>query len=841
MVATNLKRYENVKDKHGVTVGSWAVQVEPGYFKCTICKPVKTLCFKQGKGELTKHSESQRHRENYQNSSKSHQPSVLDLINKREENEVKEKATDFEIALATFYGVHGIPLTSIKCLVDLIKNAVPESEMLRKVKLGETKAHYLINQGIGKEYSEKTVDKLKHCIAFGASIDESEVNKVSQMEITVKVATKEGVEYRHFKTLDLEAGDAQTITDTFVDAFEDENISLNDGCIDVATDGCNTMTGEKSGVITRISKKFEGIYFTGSCGAHNASNTMQHATESFDGDLKMALVDIYFDIGGAPGKGTKRMKEFKSLCKERGHIPKQFKKFISTRFRSLRTCIGPVLDNYDEIVNYYTNVKNTVKKPSPRRNRLIEMFVIREEMSRLKFEFIYAATLDFTEKIDFFESRAANVHNTADTLEDLLFGQLNKFVDESELTVYDEGSDEIKRKTRKELANLDVNTLKVLSEKSIFIGRDTTNYMKTLGLSPTSKQLAWFYEKVRKFYQTAIKYLLKYYGKALRSDLMESFTALNPNKQSHVLTPVKLKHLASKYSKVVDNIDAINGHDKLMKEITSYQTDRDIKEFDLELLNFESFWLKVGKLTDGVDWPRYEVLPYFAIGLSVKFNSNSEVERQFSLMNNIHQNRQRNCMSQESLNSYLHIKSGAGGIENRKKCSDCTHQKNNTHCHCNLVEISDSLRSRCRRARAQYFDSLQESKNIGEKEKEEMKVKKAATEKRENERKLIRKEKLAKCTHFFSSSLLEPVYSNVDEKSKSKNSDKENNKDNSSADSNKKSKDKNNESSSADRNKKSKDNNKENSSADRNKKSKDNNKENPSPVMNKKSNKRPRN
>ena len=413
------------------------------------------------------------------------------------------------------------------------------------------------------------------------------------------------------------------------------------------------------------------------------------------------------------------------------------------------------------------------------------MFVVREEMSRLKFEFIYAATLDFTEKIDFFESRAANVHNTADTLEDLLFGQLNKFVDESELTVYDEGSDEIKRKTRKELANLDVTTLKTRPEKSIFIGRETTNYMKTLGLTPTSKQLAWFYEKVRKFYQTAIKYLLKYYGKALRSDLMESFTALSPIKQSHILTPTKLKHLASKYSKVVNNIDPINGHDKLTKEIAAYQTDRDIKEFDLELLNFESYWLKVSKLTDGVDWQRYEVLPYFALGLSVKFNSNSEVERQFSLMNNIHQNRQRNCLSQESLNSYLHIKSGAGGIEIRKKCSDCTHQKKNTHYHCNLVEISDSLRSRCRRARANYFDSLQESKSIDEKEKEEMKVKKAVTEKSENERKLKRKEKLAKCTNFFSSSLLEPVYSNLDDKSKSR-SDKENNKQNSSGDGNKK-------------------------------------------------------
>ena len=430
MVATNLKKYENVRDKYGVTVGSWAVQTAPSYFQCTICIPTKTLCFKQGKCELTKHSESKRHRDQAESDEnvKSRQPTVKDLLINKEES-MKKEAQDFEIALATFYASHGIPLTSIKCLVDLMKRFIPESEMLQKVKLGETKAHYLINNGIAKEYSEITKEKILSSIAVGASLDESEVNHVSQMAVTTKIATKEGVEYRFFKTLDLEDGEAKTITDTFVKSFKEENIDLEDKIIDAATDGCPTMIGTKSGFITRLGKEIQGIHFTGSCGAHNVSNTMQHATESFDADLKMALVDIYFDIGGAPGKGLKRMKEFKSLCKERGHIPKPFKKFISTRFRSLRTCIGPVLDNYDEIVNYYRNVKKTIKTPGPRRDRLIAFFVDREEMSQLKLNFINAATLDFTEKIDFFESRSANIHNTVDTLENLLFDQLSKFVD----------------------------------------------------------------------------------------------------------------------------------------------------------------------------------------------------------------------------------------------------------------------------------------------------------------------------------------------------------------------------------------------------------------------------
>ena len=33
---------------------------------------------------------------------------------------------------------------------------------------------------------------------------------------------------------------------------------------------------------------------------------MQHSVESYDKDMKSALVDLYFDLGGAEGKGLKR-------------------------------------------------------------------------------------------------------------------------------------------------------------------------------------------------------------------------------------------------------------------------------------------------------------------------------------------------------------------------------------------------------------------------------------------------------------------------------------------------------------------------------------------------------
>ena len=98
-----------------------------------------------------------------------------------------------------------------------------------------------------------------------------------------------------------------------------------------------------------------------------------------------------------------------------------------------------------------------------------------------------------------------------------------------------------------------------------------------------------------------------------------------------------------------------------MAEIDRYQLDDDVSLFDNHL-TYEEYWKKVGELTEGsADWRRYEILPLFALALGVKFNSNSEVERSFSRMNNIHQNRQRNNLSHDCLDHILHIQSAVEG------------------------------------------------------------------------------------------------------------------------------------------------------------------------------------
>ena len=333
---------------------------------------------------------------------------------------------------------------------------------------------------------------------------------------------------------------------------------------------------------------------------------------------------------------------------------------------------------------------------------------------------------------------------------------MKKIFCESETNKLDSVTEEVTKKTKSELANIDAKNAKVLANKTIFIGAEATKEIKALGLSHSSIQLGWFYDKVKAFHTTAVQYLLKYFKGALTSPVMDLFSALSPLKQSHVLTNKKLKSLATNYSKVINGLDAVNGMNKIVSEIDAYKLDEDIKAFDVSL-KYEEFWRKVGELSDG-DWDRYEILPYFAIAVGVKFISNSEVERSFSLMNNIHSNKQRNMLSQHSLNSCLHIKSKVESKENVLSCNRCKVQFKSDHCHCSFVEINKQLRDYCSKSSSKYEEYQKVFAETKADFSDELKKKREVIQKELIEKIEKSKSRLANSSRFCASNLFEPVY-----------------------------------------------------------------------------------
>lgn len=367
--AKELANYVDVQDKNGVRVGDWAMQAAPGVASCSVCPDAKVK-FGKGKEHLTRHSESDKHKGNQKSAQKSEQLNIDVVFGHQRASDEKTKleiqSQNLEIALGHFFARHSIPHSTGDCLVKILRQKIPDSRIVQGMTLSREKIRCLVEFGLGEHYEEETVEKMRKCYAFGIAMDESEVNKRSELEICCKIASEGGIESRHYKCLDLEAGNAETICQTLTDQFIEDRIDYKEKMVSLDLDGCSTMQGCKAGVITRMVDEVPELSSLGSSNAHNISNAMSHGVKACAPDIVEALVDLYQDLGGAKGKGLKKKKEFEGLAKEMGIDIEAFKRFVSTRFRSLRTCIAPVLHNYLVIVAFYKGRK----KPSPRQERL---------------------------------------------------------------------------------------------------------------------------------------------------------------------------------------------------------------------------------------------------------------------------------------------------------------------------------------------------------------------------------------------------------------------------------------------------------------------------------------
>ena len=738
-----LVNYLEKKDKYGVRVGDWAKQADKGFVSCKYCVHPSKFGISKGLGDLTRHSENQKHRAAVAASKEDSQTTLADH-NFTVNDPIKAAAKEFEIDLVAVMAHHGVPSTIFDCLTATMKKHITDSDIVKEMKLGREKARCLLIGGLGEHFKNETITKMKNSDAFSVALDESQVNKRSELEITVKLSNDEGIESRHYKSLDIEDGKAETITNAVIEEFEKDGIDFRSKLIHVETDGCNTMIGSKNGVQLKFQKKIPHMRSIGSCGAHNVSNVMKHATKAFDGDVVKTLVDIYYDLGGAPGKGLAKKHEFEKICESIGLIPVEFKKYVDTRFRTLIHCIPPVLHNYQGMVAYYKSIPE--KKLTERQVLLKRMFVDNQDITKIKLLFVLDATAELARSVSFFEENQVDVHNVMSQVEEILTTQYRRVFREESIYNLNE-NETLELKPKKELIELDLVKTEVLDEKMIFIGKSVETEIKSLGLRPNSPQLSWFYQKVKCFHLKACEFLQKYFKPVVTSKVLECAEALDPNKQSHALTPRRLKYLVDQYPTIVENIQRIGGVDQIKNEIDKYVLDVDVRLID-HSKGYEHSWKELNKLQKG-SWARYDVLGRFALAMGTIYTATSDVERQFSKMNLIHQFKQRNIMSHETLNAHLTVKCG---MENYSKKSHA--EGNIKPAHCYLV-VNKSLREKCQESYKIVRSSTSKMTDVRRKE---MELRKQASDELEKVRVDKLKEKYRNGGSLWKEENLKPVY-----------------------------------------------------------------------------------
>ena len=719
---SNFATFHNRTDVNGDVISSWAEHVGKNSFRCKVCCSGH-ISFGRGMTSFNQHASGKVHKENIKKTDKyKKQLSISESLKKAEKEDestssLKTKVQNFEIDLIRRLDHHNITPDFLPCLVNCVKTHLADEDCLKivdKVSIGKSKGRYIAQHGIAKTYKEETVIKLRNCDGFSIGFDESEMNKITELEIIVILSTKGvGIEMRHYRTLALEAGDAETITDTIKDQLDEDKIPWREKLIAPMTDGCPTMQGKHSGVKKRICDLAPQVVDFGSCNDHHLGNAARHGcstlevTEDYK-DLSFVFMDVVYDLGGAPGKGNKRKLEFEKMAKEKGRKLKALHTYGSTRFKGYPICIEPILFNWDSLVEYYSQVT----QPTPRQEKLIKVFVDAELDILMKLEFVIAATRDIMEAIAYFEQRDNKIHLARKKMESVLRNQLLKFIKKSEIQNLDEEGN-VTDKTGNALLIIDVYDEKIwLSKNLVFVGQKCNALIRELGMTPSSTQLNDFYGNVYKFYSTMTSKLIGYFSIGLRSLELEYMEAFSPHNKRNVHTSDHILYLAGSFTKILKIIRPHDGFDKLQSEVNLYTTDPEVDGIDKKL-SYNDYWLKVGQVTEG-EWQVYEVLPRLALVLGTPFNSAAEMERGFSVQSDILRDPKRNRMSHDTLDTHMQIKYGMESKDTRDKCLKCNDSSSiSCPCHCKIAEISDEMRSNCAQAWRATVSSSKEA-DIGE-------------------------------------------------------------------------------------------------------------------------------
>ena len=141
-------------------------------------------------------------------------------------------------------------------------------------------------------------------------------------------------------------------------------------------------------------------------------------------------------------------------------------------------------------------------------------------------------------------------------------------------------------------------------------------------------------------------------------------------------------------------------------------------------------------------------------------------------MNYIHQNSQRNCMSQETLNANLHVRSAIENKESFGNCDKYQRREFNDHCHCKHFKITDSLRERCKlawRLQVQAEKDKKASNNNPDMD-EELTKRREALEKEDLERKRKLKADFREGKRVWSSKNFARIFNRNRDRDENKNS-----------------------------------------------------------------------
>lgn len=174
-------------------------------------------------------------------------PSINDFVKKATDNPHENAVKKAEIKLSLYFAEHNVAFSAMDHLIDLLKEIIVDSKIVKDMKLKRTKCTEIIKNVIGESETKELVDILK-VTPFSIMIDEStDISDQKHMCLLARYVHPQSgnVETKLLELIKIDARDgrAEQIYKHFKTCLEKFEIPIAN-IIGVASDGANVMIGE---------------------------------------------------------------------------------------------------------------------------------------------------------------------------------------------------------------------------------------------------------------------------------------------------------------------------------------------------------------------------------------------------------------------------------------------------------------------------------------------------------------------------------------------------------------------------------------------------------------------
>jgi hypothetical protein len=310
--------------------------------ECIVCK--FQFINKPNKSALIKHSESEKHKKNFQDSHTS-----LDLgkyFKKAEEVSEDQKVARAELKLVGFMAEHRTPFKQADHLTTLVGSVCCDSAIGKKLKMKRTKAAYIM-EGIAFVEQQRLADLLK-TKQFSLLIDESTDISVSQiLAIVVRYHDDNEVVDALLAIMEVDDGSAQGLYDKVKAVLKENAIPMNN-LIGFGADNCATMMGKHSGFQALLRRDVPNVFVSG-CICHSFALCSNAASRKLPSWLEGLLKEIssYFS------KSAKRTRDFKLIQDVLSVENHKILKLSQTRWLSRCCVIARILEQWEPLTLFF--------------------------------------------------------------------------------------------------------------------------------------------------------------------------------------------------------------------------------------------------------------------------------------------------------------------------------------------------------------------------------------------------------------------------------------------------------------------------------------------------------